>query len=152
VFGAATYAAGVGEFKRLEVKVLEGGHIGGLNGVLLAAAAEEGLPGACLLGEMPHIFRQLPFPKASLAILEAFTAMARLRLDFTELEDQARAVEQQLGELLAPVEQAYGQQPPAEEAEYTPEPAEQERLTTADRQRIDDLFGKAAETGRNRSS
>jgi proteasome assembly chaperone (PAC2) family protein len=146
VFGAATDEAGLGELRRLEVEVLEGGHIGGLNGVLLAASAEGGLPGVCLLGEMPHIFHQFPFPKASLAILEAFTAMARLRLDFTELAEQARAVEQQLGELLARVEQAsMPRAPVAEKVEYTPEPAEDERLTAADRRRIDDLFGKAAE-------
>src|SRR5262249_5368378 len=73
VFGAATDRATLDELKRLELEVLQEGHIGGLNGVLLGVAAEADLHGGCLLGEMPHIFAQLPFPKASLAILEAFT-------------------------------------------------------------------------------
>ena len=65
--------------------------------------------GACVLGEMPHIFSQLPFPKASLAILEVFVTLSGIDLDFTELSEQARATEQQLGELLARVEEEFGQ-------------------------------------------
>jgi proteasome assembly chaperone (PAC2) family protein len=145
VFGAATDEENLAELKRLELEVLEDGHIGGLNGVLLGAAADAGLRGACLLGEMPHIFTQLPFPKASLAILEVFATIAGLELDFTELAEQARATDQQLGELLARVEQAYGGQPPAEEEEYRPESAEEERLRAADRQHLEDLFAQAAQ-------
>ena len=44
--------------------VLRHGQISGLNGVLLSAALEAGIEGACLLGEMPHMFAQLPYPKA----------------------------------------------------------------------------------------
>src|SRR5438874_1947020 len=40
VFGAATDRQSLEELKRLELEVLEDGNIGGLNGVLLAAAAE----------------------------------------------------------------------------------------------------------------
>ena len=72
VFGAATNEENLVELKRLQLEILEDGHIGGLNGVLLGVAAERGLHGACLLGEMPHMFAQLPFPKASLAVLKAF--------------------------------------------------------------------------------
>jgi uncharacterized protein len=110
---------------------------------LLGAAAESGLSGACLLGEMPHVFSQLPFPKASLAILEAFTTMTGIDLDFTELADQAKAMEEQLGQLLAQMEKTYGQQFPSEEAEYNPEPVEEERPPSADRQRIEELFDQA---------
>ncbi len=146
VFAAATDQQSLDELKRLELQVLEDGQIGGLNGVLLGAAAEEHLRGACLLGEMPHIFSQLPFPKASLAILEAFATLCAIDLDLNELAEQARSSEEQLGELLAQVEKAYGQQYPAEEEEpsTTPEPAEEKRLAPADEQRIDRLFEQAA--------
>ena len=144
LFGAATDAKNLEELKRLELEVLEDGHIGGLNGILLGAALECGLHGACLLGEMPHIFAQLPFPKASLAILEVFTTISGIDLDFTEFAEQAKATEQQLGELLARVEQAYGQQHLAEEEAYSTEPAEEERFRSADQQRIEGLFGQAA--------
>jgi hypothetical protein len=89
VFGAATDSDNLQELKQLELEMLEDGHIGGLNGVLLAAA-------------------QLPFPKASHAILEAFTTIAHLDLDLDELSEQAKLVEEQLGELLAQVEKQRG--------------------------------------------
>lgn len=111
VFGAATDEEGVAELRRLELRILEDGNIGGLNGVLLGAAAAVGLRGTCFLGEMPQVFAQVPFPKASLAILEAFTALTGISVDLAELEEQARTVEEQLGELLHRVEEQYGQQP-----------------------------------------
>ncbi len=111
VFGAATDKEGVAELRRLEVSILEDGNIGGLNGVLLGAAAAVGLHGTCFLGEMPQVFAQVPFPKASLAILEAFIALTDITVDLTELAEQAEAVEKQLGELLHRVEEQYGQQP-----------------------------------------
>jgi proteasome assembly chaperone (PAC2) family protein len=149
VFGAATDAASLEELKRLEVEILEDGQIAGLNGVLLGAAAENGLRGACFLGEMPHIFAQLPFPKASLAILEVFSTMTGIEIDFAELTEQSRIMEQQLGEIFSRVEQAYSQPLPAEEEESNPEPAEPEqRLSSAAQQRIERLFEEAA---KNRS-
>jgi len=128
VFAAATDRGNLDELKRLELTVLEAGNIGGLNGVLLAAAAEAGLNGACLLGEMPHVFAQIPFPKASHAILEAFTTLAGIELDLTELAEQARAVEQQLGEILARVEEQYGQGKQSEEEGVTEETFEPEEV------------------------
>jgi proteasome assembly chaperone (PAC2) family protein len=143
VFGAATDKASLEELKRLELEILQDGNIGGLNGVLLGAAGESSLRGACLLGEMPHIFSQLPFPKASLAILEVFTAMTGIEVDFTELAEQARIMEQRLGEVLSQVEQAYGQRQPGEEGSFRPEGAEEERLAAADQERIEKLFDQA---------
>lgn len=146
VFGAATDEESLAEWRRLELKLLEDGHIGGLNGVLLGAAADSGLRGACLLGEMPHIFRQLPFPKASLAILEVFTTMAGIDLDFTELADQAKAMEEHLGELLARVEQAYGPQSTGEDDEeegYSTEESEEKGPSAADQRRVETMFAEA---------
>jgi proteasome assembly chaperone (PAC2) family protein len=143
IFGAATDREGLEELKRLELEILEDGHIGGLNGVLLGAAAEDGLRGSCLLGEMPQIFSQLPFPKASLAILEVFTAITNIDLDLTELSEQAKLMDQKLGELLARVAQTYEQQRPAEEEAYGLEATEEEQGRSADRQRIEALFEQA---------
>src|SRR5437899_352548 len=144
VFAAATDKESLEELKRLELEVLEDGHIGGLNGVLLGAAAESGLRGACLLGEMPHIFSQLPFPRASLAILEVFTTIASIDLDLSELSEQAKVMDQRLGELLARVEQTYEQPPAEEEARAAPESAEEDRISSADRQRLEELFEQTA--------
>jgi proteasome assembly chaperone (PAC2) family protein len=150
VFGAATDHEGLEELKRLGLAPLEGGHIGGLNGVLLGAAAEAGLRGACLLGEMPHIFAQVPFPKASLAVLRSFTALAGIELDLGELAAQARAVEQQLTEALARAQGGHVEAAEEEEEESAPEPAEEERLALADRERLEGLF-RAASADRART-
>jgi proteasome assembly chaperone (PAC2) family protein len=144
VFGAATDETGVDELKRLELELLQDGHIGGLNGLVLGAAADVGLRGTCLLGEMPHIFSQLPFPKASQAILEVFTTITGISLDYTELAEQVATMEQQLGELLAQVEEKYGPQYAAEEEEgYRPEPQEEARISPAEEARVEALFQQA---------
>jgi proteasome assembly chaperone (PAC2) family protein len=143
VFGVATDRESVEDIKRLELEILEDGNIGGLNGVFLGAAVESGIRGYCLLGEMPHIFSQLPFPKASLAILESFTIMTGIEVDFTELTDQAKAVEQQLGQLLSRVEQRFGEQESATDEAYTSEPAEESPGASVDRAQIDVLFENA---------
>lgn len=143
VFGAATDDDGVQELKRLELELIEDGNISGLNGVLLGAAAEFDVRGTCLLGEMPHIFHQLPFPKASLAILEVFTTITGIELDFTELAEQASTMEQRLGELLAHVEKTIGGQQTTEDESFGQEAAEEERPTAAQKQRIESLFDQA---------
>ncbi len=142
VFGAATDQASLEELKSYNLQIIEDGHISGLNGVLLAAAAERGLRGACLLGEMPHIFAQLPFPKASLAVLGVFTSIAGLEIDFTELRQQADAIEKQLEQLASKVEREIQEQAPEEES-YGVEPEEEERLSPLDEQRIEQLFRQA---------
>ena len=126
VFAAATDKESLEELKRLELEPLEDGNVGGLNGVLLGASAEAGLRGACLLGEMPLIFRQLPFPKASLVILQAFATLAGIELDLTQLEEQARSTERQLSEFLSQAERSMN--PEAnEEQEFQPEPSARRR-------------------------
>ncbi|MFN4259760.1 MAG: PAC2 family protein [Gemmataceae bacterium] len=144
VFGAATDAASLQELKQTELEILEDGHISGLNGVLLGVVAEHNMRGTCLLGEMPHIFSQLPFPKASLAVLEIFTSLAGLDVDLSELAEQARIMEQQLGELLSRVEETFGgAAKEVEEVGYPTEAAEEETLSPADRNRIETLFQQA---------
>jgi hypothetical protein len=143
VFGAATDEETLQELERLKLEILEDGHIGGLNGVLLGVAAEQGLHGACLLGEMPHIFAQLPFPKASLAVLDVFSQLAGIELDLAELAEQAENVERQLGELLAKVERGMQEQPGDYDEQFKPEAADEGKLTAQDEQRIETLFAAA---------
>lgn len=148
VFTAATDEKTLFELRQHDLQVLEEGNISGLNGVLLGVAAERGLAGASFLGEMPHIFAQLPFPKASLAVLQAFAQIARLDIDVSELAEQARIVDEKLGELLARAEGRLGGQQPEEEEETfgsLKEEPEEERLSPRDRQKIEQLFEQAAQ-------
>lgn len=147
VFVAATNKATLDELCQQDVEVLEGGQISGLNGVLLGAAAEKELQGSCLLGEMPHLFAQLPFPPASLAILQIFTKMAHIDIDLSELSEQAQEMGKKLGEILAAIERKIQEQgQPAEEDEgFSNPPAEDPRISPADERKIERLFEKARE-------
>lgn len=144
VFGAATDEESLEDLKRLEVEILEDGHIGGLNGVILGAAAENQLRGACLLGEMPQVFAQLPFPKAALSVLEAFTALADIDLDLSELAEQSKDMEHRLGEVLSQMEHALGQQPPGDDDERS-ETADDDPpgLSVENKRRVERLFERA---------
>jgi proteasome assembly chaperone (PAC2) family protein len=151
VFAAATDPDTLAELRTHDVEILETGRISGLNGVLLGAAAEAGLRGACLLGEMPQVFAQLPFPKASLAVLEVFAAASGAVVDLKELRGQSAAVEVRLAELLARVEEASGEtlgEEQAAEDEFEPERPEpshvEPTISTADKSRIESLFLEAA--------
>ncbi len=146
VFGAATDAEGLSELKELDLHVLDDGQIGGLNGVLLGVAAENGLRGYSLLGEMPQLFAQLPFPKASLAVLRVFTKFAGIEIDVSELAQQADAMEEQLGDIMVQIEKAIGERPAVEEEpEFPVAPAEEPKLSAEDQERIERLFGQARE-------
>ena len=146
VFGAAIDRETLEEFKQLDIEVLESGQISGLNGVLLGVAADSGMRGGCLLGEMPHVFSQFPFPKASLAVLRAFTAMAGIKIDLAELRSQAKQVEQGLEEFLHHIEHAVeGQEESlADESEQGSSPPEPS-ISPRDKERIEELFKQSKE-------
>jgi hypothetical protein len=151
VFGAAIDAATLAEFKRLDMKVLEEGQISGLNGVLLGIAADHGMRGGCLLGEVPSVFSQFPFPKASLAVLKAFSAMSDIGIDLKELYVQSRQVEKGLVEFLHRLESSVdAKEGPAEDAEEVEQETATPRLSGRDKQQISDLF-KIAREDRSRA-
>lgn len=153
VFAAAIDDDTLAQLKQLDLEVLEDGQISGQNGVMLGVAAERGLSGACLLGEMPQIFAQLPFPKASRAVLDTFAKIAGIQIDFTELNAQVQEVEEKLQELLQQVELSIQQQQRQggdddEGPAIPPPPVEEETVTPDDRRKIEDLFEKS---GKDRS-
>jgi proteasome assembly chaperone (PAC2) family protein len=147
VFAAATNEELLAELRQEEVVILEIGQISGLNGVLLGVAAEMGLHGACLLGEMPHLFAQFPFPAASLSVLKAFGKMAHIEIDLDELSQQAEEMGKRLGEILANVEEKIKEhgQTEQEEPEFSAPPEEEPRISATDERRIERLFENARE-------
>ena len=150
VFGVATDAPSLEELRQLEVEILEDGRIGGLNGVLLAAAAERGMRGIGLLGELPFFAAQVPYPKASQVVLEAFTTIARIEIDFSELAEQGAVMEQKLVQWLERMEQSQRQHAETTEGFGMAETAQMDEetepndLDDAARERIEQLFEQAA--------
>lgn len=145
VFGAAIDRDTLAKFKQLDLQVMEDGQISGLNGVLLGVAADSGMKGGCLLGEMPHVFAQFPFPKAALAVLKAFSSLAAISIDFNELHSQARQVEKGLEEFLHRLENAVGgpEGAPVAADEREHAPGSPARLSSREQQRLEELFAAA---------
>jgi proteasome assembly chaperone (PAC2) family protein len=147
VFGAAIDRETLESFKQLDVQLLQSGQISGLNGVLLGVAAESGMSGGCLLGEIPGIFAQLPYPTASLGVLEFFTTMAGIGIDLRKLAGHARDVDGKLAGFFEKIERAI-HEAEAPEAAEPPEQAasgsKKPRLEAADRQHLEQLFAEAA--------
>lgn len=144
VFGAAIDPESLAEFKQHHMHALEEGHISGLNGVLLGVAADSGMSGGCLLGEMPHVFSQFPFPKASLAVLKTFTKLAGVTIDFKELQEQSKNVEKGLEGFLQRLEHSVGQpQASGTETEEVESEKKAPRLAAAEKQRLQELFAAA---------
>lgn len=78
------------------VKLMDGGHISGLNGLLLGFAAKKNIEAICLLATMPQYAISLPNPKASGAIIEALSRMLGLHIDFNELDDYVKDMEERM--------------------------------------------------------
>jgi predicted ATP-grasp superfamily ATP-dependent carboligase len=142
VFAAATDGEILRDLQPFDLELADEGYIGGLNGVLMGVAAESGLHGACLLGEIPRIFAQLPSPKGALAVLRAFSSLAEIDIDLRELSDQAATMDQQLSELLEQVEHALEEQEVSETEfeEFRPGSLDEDILDPEDKQHIEQLF------------
>lgn len=148
VFGAAVDSGTLDSFKSVGVEPLESATISGLNGTLLETAAAHGLKGGCLLGEIPHMFSQIPFPKASLAVLEKFSLLSGVRIDFDELKTQADRVDRTLEDFLVRMEG--GDDTPGTEGGESEAESDKKKPDPAARERLEALF-KAAEKDRSRA-
>jgi proteasome assembly chaperone (PAC2) family protein len=148
VFGVATTEAEREKVRRSGAGILSAGHLAGMNGILLGVAARRGLQGIGLLGEMPAVVTQVPFAKASAAVLEVFGRLTGIRLELQELEEYGRAIENQLAEAIETFERAVEPQ----QAEVPPEQAEPAEardaaakpdLSERDRWHVESLFSQA---------
>ncbi len=154
VAGIATSTAALAELRRAEVEPMEDGQIGGLNGVVLAAAAEHGVSGMCLLAEIPYFAANIPNPKAARVALSVFSVLAGIDIALDELGKQADVVDQALTQVYEQLkaqgilgqaeelgEESGEAAPPSSEAARA-EPSEPP-LDLASRRRIERLFDEA---------
>jgi hypothetical protein len=145
VFAVATDGPTLKQTKNLSVEVLEEGQITGLNGVLLAAGAERGLHGICLLGELPFFAVGVPNPRAAQAVLERFTELAGIEMDFTDLERQADVVDRNLEQLMEQMGEESEESGGPEDPTEPEEPAKASSPPPVDakaRRRIESLFDR----------
>jgi len=117
VVGMATDAQALDELRRAEVTPMDDGQIGGLNGLLLAAAGERGLSGMCLLASIPFFAVNVPNPKAARSALSVFSVLAGIDINLEMLTRQAQAVDRMLAEVFEKLQEqgALGKVMPADE-------------------------------------
>jgi len=155
VLCVATEQKLLAEIQDFDVDILRDGQISGLNGVLLAAGAERGLEGICLMGELPYFAIGVPNPKASRAVLKVFSKMAEFKLDFRAISRQVKSMEKNLLELMEKMQQAKDSDqgftiPEVAKQDEDKDEATEDRVVLDDRSQrlIESLFEKA---GRDRS-
>jgi hypothetical protein len=92
------------------------------------------------------VFSQIPFPKASLAVLEFFSVMAGIELDLGELQTHAKNVEKTLEDFLVRMEHTVENIEPEQthslQATTESNPI---RIGQKERQNIEQLFHAARE-------
>jgi proteasome assembly chaperone (PAC2) family protein len=99
LWGTATHLDLLPEMETYGVQIMDQGTIGGLNGLLLAAAKERDLRGLCLLGEIPVYTTQMINPQASRAVLTILTQMLNVEIDLTKLTLWAEDLRPQMDNL-----------------------------------------------------
>lgn len=151
VWAVANKATLLAYLKQYDVVLMQNGHISGMNGLVLGAAAEHGLEAFCLLGEIPYYAVGLPNPRASLAILQVVSQMLDLKLDTRDLEMIAKEAEAEIDHLVKTSQQMADlvqrlEPGKAPESSAVPESVEEQLRI---RSRIEALF-RQAEKDRSR--
>lgn len=95
------YAAANTEFLKdtisgMGVKLMEGGQISGLNGLVLGFAAEKGIDAVCLLATIPQYAISIPNPKASLAVISLLSKIVKFDVDLLEMGNFIREMDEKM--------------------------------------------------------
>jgi len=122
------------------------GTVAGLNGLLISVAAERGMDGICLLGEIPFFTAQIEYPRASYAVLEVLVKLLGVTIDMVDLDLYASQKEKEI-EPLAAMLTKEKPEPPSPQAmeEILPEKTkqEEEKVPRSVRLKIEKLFRQA---------
>ncbi len=100
VSGVATDAVALDELRRAEVGPIADGQIGGMNGLLLGAAAARGMAGVGLLAEIPFFAMRVANPKAARAALSVFSVLAGVDVSLDALNRQAAAFDKAMADAM----------------------------------------------------
>jgi proteasome assembly chaperone (PAC2) family protein len=147
VVAAATDKETLHQLLECDIGLLRSGSISGMNGILLGVVAERKMAGGCLLGEMPAMFVNIPYPKASIAIIKAFCQLTGYQIELSELSLEAERIEARLDSALRNI-QHLGQEKGEDDATtsdetYIPDPAENGKLSAEEKQMLEQLFERA---------
>jgi proteasome assembly chaperone (PAC2) family protein len=100
VWVTATHEELLREVSPFCYRVLDEGHISGMNGLFLGVAKRRAMKGFCLLGEIPFYTTAIENPKASMAVLQVLMRVLDLQVDLTELGELAVQAEKEVDRYL----------------------------------------------------
>lgn len=87
-------------FSKFNLKVLEEGHISGLNGIILGVGKKKSIKGVCLLGEIPFYTVQIENPKATRSILEVMSKYLGIDLNLSSITSRSKFIEEEIEKLI----------------------------------------------------
>ncbi|MFC1709591.1 PAC2 family protein [Candidatus Omnitrophota bacterium] len=96
VWAVSTHKEILEQLKKLSVQIMPTGQISGLNGLILGVAKNAGIPGLCLLGEIPFYTIQIENPLSSFAVLDVLAKIINIKIDCRELKDHANLINQEI--------------------------------------------------------
>jgi len=99
IWGVANSPRARGYLLKNDIQLLQHGQVSGLNGLLLGAAAREGLPGVCLLGDIPYYTVNLENPRVTRAILETMEKLLPIKLDYFHLDREIRRSDKEISQM-----------------------------------------------------
>lgn len=110
VYGVSNQKTLRDRLMKYRVKIMGGGQISGLNGLLLGYAERRGIEAACFLATIPNYAISFPNPKASRAIVAVLARMLNVRVDMSdldifsqEMDKRMRAIEKKIQEMFPTV-------------------------------------------------
>jgi Uncharacterized protein (ATP-grasp superfamily) len=148
IYGAANKESLRDQLKISGMRLMDGGHISGLNGLMLGFAAKKGIDAICLLATMPHYAISLPNPKASSAIIETLNKMLNISIDVRELIGYIKDME----ERMAIIEEKVKDVITIEEEPVEFHPHQEKKIPSYVMERIEKLFIEAKEDKKKASS
>ncbi|MFA5145971.1 MAG: PAC2 family protein [Candidatus Omnitrophota bacterium] len=107
VYGVANRAALLDTITKAGVKPMEGGHISGLNGLILGFAEERNIDALCLLATMPQYAISFPNPKASNAIIDALERILSFEVDRQEMIEDIKEMDERMSVIEDKVKDAF---------------------------------------------
>jgi len=96
LYGAANHKALLGPLSPFGIKPMDGGHISGLNGLIIGFAKERGMEAVSILATMPQYAISLPNPRASGAVVEALSRVINFKIDMHEMEEYIKDMDEKM--------------------------------------------------------
>jgi len=101
VWAAVTHKELIRRMEKISIDTVPSGQVSGMNGLILGVAKKVGIPGLCLLGEIPFYTIQVENPLSSVAVLKSLGDLLNIELDFKELEQQALLLNQEIDRVIS---------------------------------------------------